>query len=153
MIQAWRITKRRYSASAFDGEGARLYGGRWNSAGRAVVYSSETRALGILEILTGLQSTSTIADYVAIPVRFDEGLVVDVALRGLPDGWDAQPPGVASQRVGDDWLEDAGSVVLRVPSVVVPAESNYLINPAHAGFSEVEVGMVEELRLDPRFKQ
>lgn len=151
MIEAWRITKRRYSGKAFDGEGARLYGGRWNSVGRAVVYASETRALGMLEVLTGLQGTTTVVDYVAIPVRFDETLVTDVTPDELPDGWDARPPGGASQRVGDAWLDTADSPVLRVPSVVVPAESNFLINPVHPGFAEIEIGSAEELNLDPRF--
>ena len=127
-----------------------MYGGRWNSPGRRVVYVSETRALGTLEVLAGLQSTSQIPDYVAFGVRFEGSLVTRLDMEELPDGWDAKPPTTKSQGIGDRWLDNATSAILKVPSVIVPAESNYLLNPAHPDFRTIEIAEAEDLDLDPR---
>ena len=154
MIAAWRIVKRRYAEHAFGGEGARRFGGRWNSPGRPVVYVSESRALATLEILAGLGTTGPLPAWVMIGARFPEAIVVGVEdlldPAGLPDGWDASPPGFVSQGIGDRWLDEASSAVLCVPSVIVPAESNFLLNPRHPEFERIEIGKPEELRLDPR---
>ena len=154
MIEAWRIVKRRYIDTAFDGEGARRFGGRWNSPGRPVVYVSESRALATLEILAGLGTTGPLPAWVTIGVRLPAEIVVSVEdlldPAGLPDGWNAAPPTFVSQGIGDRWLEEAPSAVLRVPSVIVPAEHNYLLNPRHPEFARIEIGEPEELRLDPR---
>lgn len=150
MITAWRIAKRRHAENAFDGEGARRYGGRWNSPGRAAVYASETRALATLEILAGLETPAVMPAYVLIKVEFDEGLMTELDVRSLPKGWSASPPGDATQRIGDDWLDSATSGVLRVPSAVVPGEFNFLINPLHPGFPDFKIGRPEEFYLDPQ---
>lgn len=150
MLQAWRIVKRRYADTAFDGEGARLHGGRWNSPGRAVVYASESRALATLEVLTGLQSIAVAPAYVLMGVTFDEGWVSALDAEDLPEGWNRFPPTPASQHLGDDWLATERSAVLRVPSVIVPGEFNYLLNPTHPDFAAIKIGAPEELTLDPR---
>jgi RES domain-containing protein len=154
MLEAWRIVKRRCAKRAFDGEGARLFGGRWNSPGRPVVYVSESRALATLELLAGLGSTAPLPAWVIAGVRFPESIVAGLEIvlgpDGLPDGWNAAPPTFVSQGIGDRWLEEAASAVLGVPSVIVPAESNYLLNPRHPDFERIEIGPPEELRLDPR---
>lgn len=147
MIEAWRIVKRRWAETAFDGEGARRFGGRWNAPGRPVVYVSGSRALAVLEVLAGLGSTATLPAWVLIGVRFPSSLV---SVLEPADGWDATPPGPPSQAAGDRWLVEAPSAVLRVPSVIVPAEPNYLLNPGHPDFGRVEIGEPEELKLDAR---
>lgn len=150
MITAWRIVKRRHAHRAFDGEGARRYGGRWNSPSRAAVYASETRALATLEILAGLQTSAVIPAYVLIAVQFDEAFVTELDVRTLPERWNSSPPGDVTQKIGDRWLDSAESVVLRVPSAVVPGEFNYVINPLHAHFGDLRIGRPEKLYLDPR---
>jgi RES domain-containing protein len=154
VVEAWRIVKQRYAEHAFEGEGARRFGGRWNSPGRPVVYVSESRALATLEILAGLGTTGPLPAWVMIGVRFPEAIVAGVEdlldEEGLPDGWDAAPPEFVSQGIGDRWLDEATSAVLRVPSVIIPAESNFLLNPRHSEFKRIEIGEPEELRLDPR---
>lgn len=152
MILAWRIVKNRYIDQAFDGEGARINGGRWNSPGSRAVYVSETRALATLEVLAGLGSEAPLSHYSLIGVRFDEELVSEITSADLPDGWDSSPPGPTSQAVGDLWLAEERSVALRVPSVVVPAESNYVLNPGHPDFGQVQFDSPEELRIDPRLR-
>jgi RES domain-containing protein len=150
VITAWRIAKRRHARNAFDVEGARLYGGRWNSPGRSVVYVSETRALATLEILAGLQTLAVISAYVLIEVEFDQALVTAIDLRTLPKRWKTSPPGGATQRSGDRWLDGATSVALRVPSAVVPGEFNYVINPLHPDFGALRIGRPVKPYLDPR---
>lgn len=150
MPAAWRIVKERHAAAAFDGEGARRFGGRWNSPGTAVVYVAETRALALLEVLVGLRSTRVLGTYVLIPVRFDDELVEEVAREGLPEGWRRSPPGPETRRAGDAWVAEARSAVLRVPSAVVPDESNFLLNPAHPDFGRIEIGEPEAFAVDPR---
>jgi len=148
--QAWRITKRRYAATAFDGEGARRFGGRWNSPGRSVVYVSETRALATLGVLAGLQTSAVLPAYVLVSVAFQDALVTAVDVGALSTNWHTSPPDPATQEIGDRWIEEGPSVLLRVPSALVPGEFNYLINPRHSDFGKLKIGMPEELHIDPR---
>ena len=148
MLQAWRIVKRKHAASAFDGEGARLNGGRWNSVGVRVVYVSSTKSLATLETLVHLQFPIT-ALYVAIRVEFDDALVETCARTDLLKGWNAEPPSPVSQQIGDAWVKSARAALLGVPSVIT-GETNYLINPAHRDFAKIKIGRPEPFSLDPR---
>ena len=131
MLRGWRITKRRYASSAFNGEGARTYGGRWNSPGHSAVYVSESRALATLEILAGLRTPAVIPAYVLIGVEFDEAFVTNWEPDALPKDWKAYPPAGTTQALGDRWLLDQASAVLAVPSALIPGERNFVLNPQH----------------------
>lgn len=135
MLTAWRLVKGKHLRHAFDGEGARLWGGRWNSPGTRVVYLSETLSLAALEILVHLHASAVLAAYAAIRVRFDEDLVKHLDRAALPPNWRAYPPPPDLQAIGDRWIAAGTSAVLRVPSVVVHLEHNYLVNPAHKDFA------------------
>lgn len=150
MLTAWRISKSRYATRAFDGEGARVYGGRWNSPGTRVAYASESVALATLEVLVGLQDTSLLASYSLIKVQFGEDLVETVDRRRLPSSWNQHPPTPETQRIGDLWVAETRSAVLRVPSAVVEAEHNYLLNPAHERFDRIVLHRPTPFRLDSR---
>ena len=150
MITAWRITKNKYQDSAFTGEGAEIAGGRWNSQGTRIVYASSSASLSILEILVHLESSSVLSSYSVIPFHFDESLVSELKKGDLPGGWATHPPPVASQRIGDSWVHDQASLLLKVPSVVVPLESNYILNPAHPDIDKIKVGHPVPLPLDER---
>ena len=150
MLHAWRVIKRRYRRQAFDGEGARLLGGRWNSPGTAVVYCSESLALATLEILVHLGDRSILASYLAFPVDIPDPLVEAIDPARLPSGWKNFPAPPALQRIGDDWVKEARTVALRVPSALVEVESNFLLNPVHRDWSKVRVGRARALSLDPR---
>lgn len=149
-VTVWRLTRERYADSAFSGEGARQYGGRFNSSGTPVVYTSESLALALLETLTGLERYHQLRSYVFFRARLREELVSEVSAAGLPDGWDQHPPPSQSQQVGDRWATRKTSVALRVPSVVVPYSHNYLLNPSHPSFEEVDIGAGESLPVDRR---
>ena len=147
MGSAWRLTKTKYLAAAWDGEGAKRAGGRWNSPGTAVVYVSGSLSLALVEVLVHL-SAEILPAFSAIPVVFDEPLVTVPAR--IPDEWQESPPGAATQAIGDLWVASGRSAVLRVPSVIVPGESNYLLNPAHADFRRIRIGEPASFPFDAR---
>jgi RES domain-containing protein len=149
-VSAWRIVKARHAAKAFTGQGAKDYGGRWNSPGVPVIYVAGSAALAMLEMLVHLQSHDLLKRYVLFEVTFDLSLVTSVRPTTLPRTWKRSPPPPAVQLVGDSWIADARSAVLRVPSVIVPNEWNYLLNPAHADFRKITIGPKQPARFDPR---
>lgn len=148
--RAWRIVKRSRIAGAFDGEGARRWGGRWNSPGVAVVYAAEHESLAALELLVHLHTSQLLAAYVSIPVEFDERLVESVDPGKLPEGWRGNPSPAALAAIGDRWAAERRSALLRVPSALVPSETNYLLLPAHPDFRRVEIGKPRSFDFDPR---
>ncbi len=148
MITGYRICKTKYAATAFDGEGSFRFGGRWNSRGVRAVYMAGSLSLAVLEMLVHLQDVETVFGYSFMEARFDERLVEDIGK--LPKNWQASPPPPAIQRIGDDWIKQNSSVVLRVPSVIIPLESNYLINPLHKDFSEISLGNLQNFTFDER---
>lgn len=150
MIQAWRIVPTTRAKHAFDGEGARLYGGRWNSPGLPLVYTAGSRALAALEILVHLQPTDTPPAYARIEVVFPEDLVQTIPpeLFGQEDLGPAVQPD--TQNAGDAWIRAMSSPVLSVPSAIIPEEPNYLLNPRHPRFPEITRQTPEIWCLDPR---
>ena len=101
-------------------------------------------------MLVQANTRSRLAGHVCLSATFDEALVAELAEGELPDGWDARPYTSVSQRLGDAWLEAKTAAVLRVPSVVVPIESNYLIDPAHPDFPSIRIGTPSVAPFDPR---
>ncbi len=146
-LQAWRIVKAKHAATAFSGEGARLYGGRWNSAGLSLVYTSGTQALAALESLVHL-NPPVIFKYAVIPVEFDDTLVEKFT--ALPPGWMNSPAPPSTRTLGDLWAKEARSAVLELPSAIIPTESNYLLNPAHPDFKKIVIGKPTPFSFDPR---
>jgi RES domain-containing protein len=150
MPRAWRIVKTRYQDHAFTGEGARLYGGRWTSPGVRAVYASSSLSLATLEILVHLQSSGPLVSYSVCTVDFSEALLEELDVRALPKNWREYPAPVELQRLGDGWIRGETSAVLKVPSVVVPGEHNYLFNPAHPDFPGLRFSRPEPFDMDPR---
>ncbi len=150
MPVAWRLLKTRHLAHAWDGEGARRYGGRWNSPGVPVVYSSETLALALLEVLAHLQDSETLAAYSAVRAEFDDSLVSVLPPKTLPDRWRDHPPPPEVTAIGDRWARSGASGILRVPSVIVPFEHGYLFNPEHPQFAMIRLGETIPFPIDSR---
>jgi RES domain-containing protein len=149
-MKAWRITKRRHARTAFSGEGARLYGGRWNRPGVPVVYVAESRSLAILEVLVHLDAPALLEKYVFLEADFDASLVIDLDRSSLPKNWQSDPVPEVIQAIGDRWIFSGDSTVLRVPSVLVPEESNFLLNPRHPDFAKIGISRPQAFRFDPR---
>jgi RES domain-containing protein len=149
-VRAWRIVKGKHAAAALSGEGTKAAGGRWSSPGLAVVYTAGSASLAMLEMLVHLESQDLLKRYVLFEATFAESLVTSLDREDLPRSWRNSPPPAAAQRIGDAWLAEGRSAVLRVPSVVVPAEWNYLLNPAHADFARIAIGPKQPVQFDPR---
>lgn len=150
MISAWRIAKSAPQNEVFSGEGSRQFGGRWNSIGIPVVYTASHLSLAMLEILVHLRGKGPLPIFFAHPISFGESLVEQIPLSALPAGWDAEPPSMVSQGIGDSWVRNATSAILAVPNAVVPGEINFLLNPSHPRFAEITIGSPTPCRFDPR---
>lgn len=150
MAVGWRILKTKYAATPFDGEGARLNGGRWTSAGHPAIYLADSPALATLEVLVHLQSSSTLAYYSLVSVSFPDTGIIQLDRASLPDTWQNDPAPPEPQALGDEWLADRSSPVLKVPTVIVPEHHNYILNPAHPRFTSFAFGTPQRYRLDRR---
>ncbi len=149
MRLAWRIVKDRLAGTAFDGEGAWRFGGRWNSPGTRMVYTSATRSLAALEILVHLNPPVALK-FVVIPIEFEDAFVEVVNPTQLPADWAEQPPPSSTMRFGDLWVREARSAVMELPSAIIPPERNYLLNPSHPDFRRIRIGEPEPFSFDAR---
>ena len=151
----WRIAKetKDFRADDLSGAGAAAVGGRWNSAGNHVVYAASSISLCTLETL------AHIGDDVACRNRFLIAIDIPAKLMAgcktlkasdLPVTWIAEPPGMASVKIGDEWLERSKELCLWVPSVIVPEEVNLLINPKHKDADQLKARVVRPFLYDPR---
>ncbi len=147
MRQASRIVKAKHASTAFDGEGAWLYGGRWNSQGTRLIYTSATLSLAALENLVHLNPPLQLK-YVAFSIHFDGSLVEKFT--SLPEEWQEEPPPASTQLIGDLWVKQARSAVLELPSAIIPDEANYLLNPAHSDFRKIAIGPPRPFSFDRR---
>lgn len=147
----WRISKRKHAATAFSGEGARLVGGRWNSRGKSVVYTSATLSLATLETFIHMEIEDAGNMFVYIQIDIPEDIPIDkVDLSQLPDDWHNTPAPSNLAVIGDKWFESGNTAVLVVPSAVIPVENNYLLNPLHKDFSRIQIHSPQPFVLDPR---
>lgn len=149
----WRLTTRRHAARAFDGEGARLYGGRFNHSGVSVVYCASHLSLAVLELLVHVDPDLLPDRLVAIPATVPPALeILHLPARRLPRNWRAYPAPAELKDLGGAWLRSAASPLLAVPSAVVPPELNVLVNPAHPDAGRLAIGPPEPFVFDPRLR-
>ena len=149
MASGWRIVPANRAGDAFAGQGAKVYGGRWNSPGSAVVYASQYKSLAALEQLVHL-SPRIERRFKAFSFHFPDSVIDTISRRDLPKDWREEPPPPSTQQLGDAWLHRASSAILAVPSIIIPEELNYLLNPAHPDFKKIAIGKAEEFTFDPR---
>lgn len=153
-MRVWRICNAIWAATAFDGQGASAYGGRWNSVGTSVVYTSSSLALAAIESLVHLGVKSIPKPQVAIPADIPEGLIIDqVEPDNLPSNWKDDPPPAALAAIGDQWVSTGKSSVLKVPSAVITEEWNYLLNREHLDFTQIVIGTARPFQFDSRLFQ
>ncbi len=146
----WRICRR--AQQALDGDGARLHGGRWNSEGVGVIYTSSSLSLAALEMLVHLEPLIMPDDLVAlqieVPDRPHEFAYADADR--LPSDWRDYPAPDWAAELGDTWIKEGDFLRLGVPSAVIPSEYNILINPAHDGMRSVRVMSSRAFSFDTR---
>jgi RES domain-containing protein len=149
-LVVWRIVQRRLASHALSGDGARRYGGGWNSPGIAVIYTAQSQSLAALEILVHVDSEELLQNYLAIPITVDESVIQRIDAAKLPRNWRAYPSTKATRLLGDTWLIEERSAVLQVPSAVIPTESNFLLNPGHRDFCKLTAGKPIGFKFDSR---
>lgn len=150
MITTWRIVKAEYAETASEGKSASIAGGRWNSRGTAVVYTSSTASLAALEVLVHLDYDRDLTDFVIFACAFNDALVEEMDRNALPQHWKEYPPPAALAEIGDAWVSRGSSTVLRVPSVIIDSEFNYLLNPTLRDFKKIQIADPVPFSLDMR---
>lgn len=146
----WRIVPEDKVLTAFDGKGAELYGGRWNPTGVPMVYASEHQSLAALEVRVHIDKTSMRKRYKNFAFHFEENLMQVLPAGALPKEWKQEPPPPSLQKLGGDWARSGGSAILAVPSVIIPGELNFLINPRHPDFSKIRIDPPADFAFDLR---
>ncbi len=145
----WRIARHAYALDRL-GAGARDAGGRWNTVGTAVIYTGGTVGIAALEKFVHLAGVVP-PDLVLVRVELPEGTSSETpTLAALPPDWNALRPGPASMQFGTRWAQENRSLVLYVPSAIVPEETNGLLNPNHAEFGAVRMAIEREFHYDSR---
>lgn len=150
MRRFWRIAQTRFALDRRC-EGSRLYGGRWNRPGTGALYVATSIELATLErfVHTGGIAPKDLL-LVAVDVPNEEGLISTVSPVELPVDWNALPGSDAAQVFGTAWLTEAASLVLLVPSVIVPEAMNAIVNPSHPRYTEVNMSVIRPFDFDPR---
>lgn len=151
MITVYRIFKTKHAATWFEGDGAFRFGGRWNSQGTRLLYTAGTLSLATLEMLVNLKAQELLSAYSFAEIEIDEQMILPVEkFSRLPKEWSSHPPSPVTQQIGSTWVGSMASAVLRVPTVILPNEFNYLINIAHPGFSKIKLGNPRPFSFDER---
>jgi RES domain-containing protein len=154
-VTVWRIAKhtRDFRADDLSGGGTAAFGGRWNGVGEHVVYASTSISLSTLETL------AHIGDDIACRNRFLVAIEIPRKLwearkvlrpEDLPETWLAEPSGMDTVNLGNDWLQKGGELLLLVPSIIVHEEFNVLINPNHKDADKIKARVVRPFVYDPR---
>lgn len=153
MPTGWRVAAPDYATSVkemLSGQGAFLFGGRWNSKGTRVVYLGTSLAQASMELLVHLGRNDVLKKYKKLSVTFDESLMQHIELSDLPSNWAAPSMASSVQQVGDEWVAGASSLILQVPSAAVVGEYNYLYNPEHPDADKASYGSIAAYSFDPR---
>ncbi|MEE8445757.1 MAG: RES domain-containing protein [Alphaproteobacteria bacterium] len=146
-MQAFRIADGRYPV--FDGSGAEMRGGRWNSPGRKIVYAAERYSTAMLELLTRTRIGKVPKHHVWIRIDIPDDISTDQVPPEQIPGWDASGQGEAKAH-GDAWYDSMRSAILFVPSVVARPERNLLINQLHPEFPRITASAPEPVIWDER---
>ncbi|MCD6392213.1 MAG: RES family NAD+ phosphorylase [Planctomycetes bacterium] len=148
----WRLCHKRLVAEAFSGKGVYLYGSQWALPGSFVVCVAETLSLAVLEVLVHLDSEVFATSLVAISAEVPEDIEIQrVEFDALPDYWQRTPAPRELQKIGTVWVREGQTAVLSIPSAVVSAERNFLLNPRHPDFSRILINTPCPFSLDARF--
>ena len=147
---AWRIVKPEHAHDAFSGRGAKLYGGRWNPRGVAIVYTSATLSLATLELLVGTPRPQRLPEYSTFRCRVPDAMIEELNPAMLPEAWRSYPAPPQLQQMGSEWVTHLRSAALLVPSAVIESEMNLLLNPSHPDFPRIDIDEMPPLRFDLR---
>ena len=148
-MKIYRLSKAMY-AKDLSGLGAEKFGGRWNSQGIPMIYTSQSRALCIAEIAVHTPMGILPNEYVLITLDIPGHAIYRFPLSGLPKDWKAIPPAQSTRWLGDKFVQANKSLAMKVPSVIVEGECNILINPRHPRIQELKITLIEPFDFDQR---
>lgn len=150
-MEVFRLTKAKY-AKVLSGKGAALFGNRWNSKGVEMIYTSQSRALAMAEVLVHITINQLPKDYKMLSIDVSDVLKIQTLKNAeLPMHWHKHPAGIKTQEIGDQFIMENKYCVLKVPSAVVFGDYNYLINPYHKDFKKITIKRITDFPIDERF--
>ena len=149
-MKAYRLVKARHAAEAFNGEGARLYGGRWNAVGTPMVYAAQSRALAAMETLIHTSGADRRIQYVMFEIDIPDRLARTFDRDDLPPDWQSLSPPASLQAIGSAWQASRESPALLVPSVMIQEEYCILLNPEHPDTQAIQVHYPMRFEFDGR---
>jgi RES domain-containing protein len=150
VIAAFRICHTRYANTIYTGRGGLLKGSRFLPAGYAVLYASASRALAVLEYAVH-DETYTLRNLVIGEIGIpDDITMLDAGRVGLPEGWNRIQGSQASRAFGEQWIKDDRHAILKVPSIIIEDEANFIMNTQHRDFSRLELGEPRLFDIDKR---
>ena len=149
-MRLWRMCRHVHAAEAFSGEGARLYGGRWNSPGVKMVYTSTSLALAAIETFVHLEPNLQPDDLVSIECELPDEIETErLEVRSLPHHWQTMKD-ESLRKFGDAWIRTGQTLSLYVPSAAIRGEWNVLINPDHVDFRKLKISEPKPFQFDLR---
>ncbi len=149
-MQVYRLTKKNFSTS-LSGAGAAKAGGRWNSKGTEIIYTSDSRSLSMLEKYIHMPSGIIPKDFVMMSIDIPDKISMnEIELKTLAPDWkeETQIPNI--RKIGDDFIASNSACILKIPSALVPGDHNYLINPAHPDFAQISIASIDDFPFDDR---
>lgn len=149
-MNAYRLVKAKHAAAAFTGEGARVYGGRWNSVGTPMVYAAQSRALAAMETLVHTSGSGRRLDYVMFEIDIPDSVLEHVDPARLPRDWQSLVPPASLQVIGSAWQMSMASAALLVPSALIHQESCVLLNPEHPDTAQIMIHYPVDFVFDER---
>ena len=149
-MRAYRLVKAKHALDAFNGEGAKRYGGRWNAVGTPMVYAAQSRALAAMETLVHAAGVDRRIQYVMYEIEIPDGLVLIFDKKKLPADWQNLSPPASLQAIGSAWQESLQSPALLVPSVMIQEECCILLNPEHPDTKPIQIHYPTPFEFDAR---
>jgi len=150
MPKAYRIVRPEFADTALDGEGARLYGGRWNEKGTRMIYTSVSPSLAAMESFVHMGIGAKSIQHIIIEIDIPDEVIKVCSQSDLPEEWNTNPVPEVCQEFGTTWAKDRETAVLAIPSVIMEMELNYLINPDHPDFSKITIVQKRNFVYDDR---
>lgn len=152
-MKVFRLTRKKY-AKILSGKGASKSGNRWNSKGTEIIYTAESRALAMAELVVHLSLATLPKDFVMMEIDIPEKIKIkELKPAELPNNWNQHPPAISTQKIGDTFIDSMTNCVLKVPSAVVNGDFNYLLNPYHKDFKKIKIVTISDFPFDRRIFQ
>ena len=137
--------------SDLSGQGAKMYGGRWNSVGNAMLYTSYSPSLAMLEFTCNASGIAKTIQTSLLTLKLDSKVKIEIiTLNDLPANWQQVPSPDSLKVIGNNWLKSNKTLALKVPSAIMPLESNLLINSIHKDFFKLEIENFVDMNIDSR---